>query len=150
MGPIRALAEPGSRARGPRYDSGMIAARLLCATTLLCLAACDGLDHRQVRLCERVFAELEEDAPRLTRIGIEELPKSAQGPAIGTAIGPGVVLVLRDKADAAAPPRRFVCRFAGGRFEPGQTELIGLVRLSGEPVGDLTFTVVRRRLGLGY
>ena len=119
-----------------------MAARLALLLALLCLAACDGLDHRQVRLCERVFAELEETADRMIRIGVEALaaPKGV----------PGVVLLLRDKDNAQASAQRFVCRFRGARFEEGQTELIGIVRLSGEELGYLALGHLRRRLGLGY
>ena len=117
-------------------------ARLLPLAALLCLAACDGLDHRQVRLCERVFAELEETADGMLRIGVAALE-----PTKG---GPGVVLLLRDKDSAQATAQRFICRFRGARFEEGQTELIGIVRLSGEELGYLALGHLRRRLGLGY
>ena len=100
----------------------------------LALAGC-GPDGRQVRLCERAFAELE-DAARYVRIGVETLPAET----------PGVVLTYRPRAGGDAA--RFVCRFRGARFAPGQAELAGIVRLSGEPLSELALGHLRRRVGL--
>jgi hypothetical protein len=106
------------------------------ALAALALAGC-GPDGRQVRLCERVFAELEDDAPRFVRVGAEALPSEM----------PGVALLFRAK-DAGGAPARFVCRFHGARFAPGQAELVAVTRLSGEPLSDLALQHLRRRVGL--
>lgn len=99
------------------------------------LAGC-GPDGRQVRLCQRVFAEIEEDTHRYARVGAEALPAEA----------PGVALLYRKDTESHA--RRFVCRFRGARFAPGQAELASVTRLSGEPVSSLALQHLRRRVGL--
>jgi hypothetical protein len=121
----KAAQNSGTPARGTRAIALMAA---------LALAGC-GPDGRQLRLCERVFAELE-DAARYLRVGAEALPAEA----------PGVALVYRARAGGGAA--RFVCRFRGARFAPGQAELVGVTRLSGEPLSDLALGHLRRRVGL--
>jgi hypothetical protein len=102
----------------------------------LALVGC-GPDGRQVRLCERVFAELEDEAERAHRVGAEAL----------SAPTPGIALLLRAREPGGAP-RRFVCHFRGVRFAPGQAELVSVTRLSGEPLSELALQHLRRRVGL--
>jgi len=104
--------------------------------TALALAGC-GPDGRQVRLCERVFAELEDEGELANRAGNETL----------SAPTPGVALLLRAR-EPGGPPRRFVCHFRGERFAPGQAELVAVTRLSGEPLSQLALQHLRRRVGL--
>jgi hypothetical protein len=102
----------------------------------LALAGC-GPDGRQARLCEHVFAELEDEAERANRIGTEALSTPT----------PGVALLFRAR-EPGGPPRRFVCHFRGARFAPGQAELAAVTRLSGEPLSELALQHLRRRVGL--
>lgn len=111
---------------------GGLAPALLAA---LALSAC-GPDGRQVRLCERAFAELEDEALGYRRVGAEALSEDA----------PGVALLYRKEADSGTA--RFVCRFGGARFAPGQAELVAVTRLSGEPLSPLALQHLRRRVGL--
>jgi hypothetical protein len=102
------------------------------------VAAC-GPDGRQVRLCARVFAEIEgEAAARFRPAGAEALPAAA----------PGVALLYRETDAPGAAPLRFLCRFRGGRFERGQSELIGVTRLSGAELSLPALIHLRRRVGL--
>ncbi len=89
-----------------------------------------------MRLCQRIFAELEDDAARYSQVGAEALPAEA----------PGVALLVR--RDGEAETKRFLCHFRGARFEPGQAELKGVTRLSGEPLSALALQHLRRRVGL--
>jgi hypothetical protein len=123
----------GTRAIAPPPARGRLAPALLAVLTL---GGC-GPDGRQVRLCERVFAELEDEAERANRIGTEALD----------APSPGVALLFRART-RDGPARRFVCHFRGARFAPGQAELASVTRLSGEPLSDLALQHLRRRVGL--
>lgn len=134
---LRARQISGRRARDSRATplpgtGGRVAPALLAA---LLVSAC-GPDGRQVRLCERIFAELEEGAARYVRVGAEALPEDM----------PGVALVYRRQDDAGTA--RFVCRFRGARFAPGQAELVAVTRLSGEPLSRFALQHLRRRVGL--
>ncbi len=122
----------------PTFNSGRSPVRssLLRALALMpaMLAAACGPDGRQVRLCERVFAEIEGSEPAgWQRVGVETLPRAA----------PGVALLYR----APGGIHRFSCRFNGARFERGQSELIAVVRLSGEPLSFSALLHLRRRVG---
>lgn len=108
------------------------------------VAGC-GPDYRQVRLCQRVMNEVEgRDA--YVRVGEESLPRAT----------PGVALLVRPAATASpaaaagdeAGPRRFVCRFAAGRFEYGQGNLVGVVPVSGEPLSLAGLLYLKNKFGL--
>jgi hypothetical protein len=109
---------------------------------LVLLAGC-GPDHRQVRLCQRVLAEVEGPG-RYARVGAEALPRAT----------PGVALLLSalpaDGAVPAAdtPTRRFVCRFAASRFEYGQGNLVGVVAADGHELSLAALLYLKTRLGL--
>jgi hypothetical protein len=91
-----------------------------------------------VRLCERVFRELEGDeASRFARVAAASLARDQAG----------VVLSYNDPREPAAV-RQFACRFKGSRFAPGQSELIGVMRISGEELSLPALLHLRRRVGL--
>ncbi len=120
--------------RSWRCNTGARVACSSLASLVLLLSAC-GPDGRQLRLCEQVFAEIEGAAPPgWRRVGAETLPNET----------PGVALLYRSPDGL----QRFACRFKGGRFERGQSELIGVVRLSGEPLSFPALLHLRRRVGL--
>ncbi len=103
-----------------------------------CTFGC-GPDGRQVRLCERVFAEIEGDTARgVFRVGAEVTHGAL----------PGVALLFQAVNAPGSPHKRFVCRFKGGRFEAGQSELIGVTRLSGDELSLSALIHLRRRVGL--
>jgi hypothetical protein len=110
---------------------------LLAACAAAMLAGC-GPDGRQVRLCQRVLAEVEGlELHAFARISAETLPTGEAG----------VVLTFWD-AGATLSPQRFSCRFRGARFQPGQSELIGVTRVSGEELSLPSLLHLRRRVGL--
>lgn len=111
---------------------------LLFILPATCLVGC-GPDGRQVRLCERFFAEIEGDAARrFRRVGAEIVRGEL----------PGVALLYQSEDAPGATPQRFLCRFKGGRFEAGQSELIGVTRLSGSELSLSALIHLRRRVGL--
>ena len=128
---------PATAARSRAARRRAFAAAALLFVTSGALADC-GPDGRQVRLCARAFDELEDGGGDFVRVGAEALPAAT----------PGVALLYRRQAAADEPPRRFVCRFRGARFAPGQSELIGITRLSGRTLSDLALRHLRVRVGL--
>jgi hypothetical protein len=98
-----------------------------------------GPDYRQVRLCQRILNEVE-GADAFVRVGEESLPPAT----------PGVALIVRavDETAGKTAPRRFVCRFAAGRFEYGQGNLVGVVPVSGEPLSLAGLLYLKNKFGL--
>jgi hypothetical protein len=129
--------------RADRRDGALSAlpAALLTGAALMGAAAAlggCGPDGRQVRLCAQAFKEIEDGGAGYVRVGAEALPETT----------PGVALLYRARDAAAATPRRFVCRFRGARFAPGQSALVGITRMSGRPLSELALQHLRLRVGL--
>ena len=89
--------------------------------------ACD-LDHRQARLCAAALAEVEGVVAVARRAALAGETR-------------GVAMILADG-------RRFECRFRGGAFQAGQSELLAIRRLDGQILTPFAFAHLRRQLGL--
>ncbi len=101
------------------------------------VAAC-GPDGRQVRLCESIYAEVADAPETRARIAADALPRAT----------PGVALIYRAAAAGTTTVERIECRFRGGLFERGQSELVAVIMPDGHELSPSAMFHLRRRVGL--
>ena len=104
----------------------------------LAVSAC-GPDTGQASLCQRVLLELEglaESVEIVDRKQDEVVPHT-------------VILTFQgNRADGRTLRGRIACRFAGGRFDDGRLELIGVTSDSQGELSSAATVFLRRKLGL--
>lgn len=122
-----------------RYPpSWPLARRLAWPIAALAVTAC-GPDTGQVNLCQRVLLE------------VEGLPESTEIVDRGQDDSAPYTVILTFRADGRAGRARrgnVACRFAGGRFDDGRLELVGVRTDSQGELSAAATVFLRRKLGL--
>ena len=114
-------------------------ARLLAWPIVVLVVTACGPDAGQASLCQRVLLE------------VEGLPEGAEIVDRGQddSVPYTVILTFQTSgADGKARRGRFACRFAGGRFDDGRIELVGVKTDSQGELSAAATVFLRRKLGL--
>lgn len=91
-----------------------------------------------MRLCESIYAEVAEAPEARARTAAHALPRAT----------PGVALTYRATDASNSPIERIECRFRGGLFERGQSELVAVIMPDGHELSSSAMFHLRRRVGL--